>query len=156
VEARPGLASAVTDALTVDGARLLRTADDLVEAQVPVHALDDVAALPQVAYVRQPFRPFPDGAPSSELYWPRLRAWQFEGWSGAGVKLAVIDIGFYGLVSAQNQGLLPNDVVTVNDCSSGFSNSDHGTNVAEIAHAAAPGAHLYLICVDSEVGLAEA
>jgi hypothetical protein len=84
-------------------------------------------------------------------------AWHAAGITGAGVKVAVIDDGFAGLGSAQAAGEIPADVATADLCSGQFGTaSAHGTGVAEIVHEMAPAAELLLICMDTEVRLAQA
>ncbi|HEX9042604.1 MAG TPA: S8 family serine peptidase, partial [Trebonia sp.] len=84
-------------------------------------------------------------------------AWQGGGARGAGVKVAVIDLGFAGYATAQASGDLPASVTTEDYCGGQLATaSDHGTAVAEIAYKMAPAAALYLICFDTEVDLASA
>src|SRR4029077_6438767 len=65
--------------------------------------------------------------------------------------------GFAGYTTRQAQGDLPASVTTVDDCNGGFSTTtSHGTAVAEIVNEMAPAADLTLICVDSEITLAQA
>ena len=86
--------------------------------------------------------------------------WQALGYTGRGVKVAVIDGGFGGLARRQAAGDLPKVVKRVDLCPSGGYDGplavEHGTAVAEIVHEMAPGAELHLICADTLVGLAKA
>ena len=83
--------------------------------------------------------------------------WQTAGITGAGVKVAIINVGFAGLASAQATGDLPASVTTQDDCAGGFSTvTQHGTAVAEIVHELAPNAQLLLACVDTPADLATA
>jgi len=86
--------------------------------------------------------------------------WQ-EGYNGEGIKVAVIDGGFYGLSSAIAQKELPDNIHSVSFAATGVEdfdneNSMHGTAVAEIIHEIAPFAELYLVKVDSAEGLLNA
>ncbi|HEX9044295.1 MAG TPA: S8 family serine peptidase, partial [Candidatus Limnocylindrales bacterium] len=84
-------------------------------------------------------------------------AWQGGGARGAGVKVAVIDLGFAGYATAQASGDLPASVTTEDDCGGQLATaSQHGTAVAEIVYKMAPAATLYLICIGTEVDLATA
>ena len=83
-------------------------------------------------------------------------AWHAKGFTGKGVKVAVIDGGFEALPTDRRRrpprerrhaGLLRRQLAT---------GEDHGTAVAEIVHEMAPDAQLYLVCVDTEVDLAAA
>jgi hypothetical protein len=74
--------------------------------------------------------------------------------NGTGVKVAIIDEGFEGLASLQASGDLPPVVTTKSFCAGGAENGlSHGAGVAEIVHEIAPGAELYLVCIDDDVDL---
>ena len=84
-------------------------------------------------------------------------AWHAEGFTGKGVKVAVIDGGFTGLAERQADGDLPANVVTQDFCGGKLATeSEHGTAVAEIVHEMAPEAELDLLCIGSETDLAAA
>ena len=84
-------------------------------------------------------------------------AWHAKGFTGKGVKVAIIDGGFRGLAERQALGDPPGDVVTQDLCHGGLTTADdHGTAVAEIVHEMAPDAQLYLICVETDVDFAAA
>ena len=79
-------------------------------------------------------------------------AWHDKGFTGKGVKVAIVDGGFMGLADRQAAGDLPANVVTQDYCGGELATADdHGTAVAEIVHEMAPDAQLYLICVGGEV-----
>ena len=82
--------------------------------------------------------------------------YQLAGNTGAGVKIAIIDLGFDGLSAAQASGDLPSALTTGDFCGGDFNYTDHGTAVAEIVHEMAPDAQLYLLCIGTEVDLAQA
>ena len=83
--------------------------------------------------------------------------WHAKNLTGNGVKVAIIDGGFVGLAERQAAGDLPSNVITQDICGGRFNTAtEHGTAVAEIVHEMAPGAQLYLICVDTELDLAAA
>ena len=83
-------------------------------------------------------------------------SWHSGGIDGTGVKLAVIDLGFSGYASKLGTEL-PASVTTMNFRTDGdFFTTDHGTNVAEVAHDVAPGADLYLLAISSSSSLANA
>ena len=84
-------------------------------------------------------------------------AWHAEGFTGKGVKVAIIDGGFTGLAERQVAGDLPANVVTQDFCAGKLATeSEHGTAVAEIVHEMAPEAELHLLCIGSETDLATA
>src|SRR5262249_35650380 len=77
-------------------------------------------------------------------------AWQSAGVTGSGVKVAVVDVGFQGWL-----GALPGATLVNEDCDNP-EGDQHGTAGAQLVHAIAPDAQLYLICIQSQVGLGEA
>ncbi len=82
--------------------------------------------------------------------------WLAHGLTGAGSRVAIIDVGFGGLQQAQAAGEINPGAITIDDCHGAFSGERHGTAVAEIVSEEAPGAQLYLICEDSEASLLQA
>lgn len=74
--------------------------------------------------------------------------WHAAGFTGKGVKVAIVDSGFEGYEALLGQEL-PANVTTRSFTSDGTLNgSVHGTACAEIVHAMAPDAELYLIAVE--------
>ncbi len=83
--------------------------------------------------------------------------WHADGFTGKGVKIAIIDGGFAGLSQRQAEGDLPANAVTQDNCGGRFATADdHGTAVAEIVHEMAPDAQLYLVCIESDTDFAAA
>jgi hypothetical protein len=85
--------------------------------------------------------------------------WIAAGDTGTGVKVGIIDDGFGGLADAQADGELPaGSQITTNssNCEDPALNDTHGTAVAEVVHAMAPGASLYLACISDAMGFAPA
>jgi subtilisin family serine protease len=78
------------------------------------------------------------------------------GVTGAGVKIAVIDVDFKGYGDAMKSGELPPDTNVKNFSCALRDTTAHGTAVAELVHDVAPGASLDLLCIDSELSLAKA
>lgn len=112
----------------------------------------------------------PSNQPSQAVAASGADAWQNAGTTGAGAKIAIVDLGF-GLTQQQyddesNAGHLGTgasaaSVVNV-DCAdaknnpTAYNGEDHGLAVAELAHQQAPDAQLTLYCVNSPTGLAQA
>ena len=144
-------------ALRAAGATVEARAGRLVQALVSPAELSLLAAVPGVEDVRRPFL-YSEAAVSEGLPLIHADAWQAGGVTGNGVKVAVIDTGFAGYQARQAAGDLPAgpNLTVQDDCPGDFDSSEHGTAVAEVVHDVAPNAQLYLICVDSEVTLAQA
>ncbi len=155
IESRsPTLVSASVAAL---GGRVERTSGNLVQAVLAPSTLSELSKRSAVDLVRAPFARFDHAVSGEEVAATLAAAWHEEGFTGKGVKVAIIDGGFEGLAERQAEGELPEDVVTQDFCGGGFATaSEHGTAVAEIVHEMAPDAQLYLVCVETEVDLAAA
>lgn len=135
------------------GGTVETVAGGLVEALVPPAALNGLSRARGVERVRAPLQAIPLGGTDSEgIAATSANAWHAAGATGAGAKVAIIDVGFDKLELRQNAGELP-AVTPVDMCGGMGAPEDHGTAVAEIVHEMAPGAQLYLICIDSDVDL---
>ena len=79
--------------------------------------------------------------------------WQAAGFGGAGVKVAIFDLGFAGYESLVAAGELPSGVHAVSYRSDGdiYAGEVHGSACAEIVHDMAPGAELYLLNFETDV-----
>ncbi len=78
------------------------------------------------------------------------------GYTGQGVKVAIIDAGFGQLSAAQSAGELPSSLTTIDYTGSGIGGSKHGTGVAEVVYDMAPDAELYLLKIANDVHLGNA
>jgi hypothetical protein len=151
---------AAEDAVRAAGGTVGVHADGLIEARVPADRLGALAESSAVARVRAPALHMPDAITGEGVEASDASAWHAAGFSGAGVKVGVIDLGFAGYAARLGTELPAS--VTAKDFCGGLLAAPpplgevHGTAVAEIVHEVAPGAQLYLICIDSEVGLASA
>ena len=161
LEPRAGAGSASTvAALSSLGIRQssIDPGSTLVKVTVPLTQLSSlVSGLSGVSFFRAPYVPFPLGTPSEGTAAIGADGFHAAGFTGAGAKVAVIDLGFVGLTQAQARGDLPYSV-TQNDLTgtgltTGYS---HGTAVAEVIHDIAPDAQLYLIKIADEVDLDQA
>jgi hypothetical protein len=154
VEGRGDVAGAVRAA----GAEVARSQGQLVSALVPPAALERLAGTPGVSLVRAPHRPATAvvGQGVAKLNAPAWHAAGPPGFTGAGVRVAVIDLGFAGLAAAKAAGELPGDTELVDRCGGAVESTNHGVAVAEIVHDVAPGADLTLVCIGDEVDLAQA
>lgn len=124
--------------------------DNQVQALLPPEQVAVAADLPRVLQIRLPHRSRPKlvGQGRAALEADRLLA---GGVNGAGVRVAVLDVGFAGyrrLLGSE----LPATVQTENfNFGEGFEASDHGTAVAEIIHDIAPGAALTLVAFSTDL-----
>jgi subtilisin family serine protease len=151
-------AAAATEVL---GGQIQARYETLVQALVPIGALEALAGRPGVQFVREPHRPtlaapMRVGAETSEgVAVSNTSAWHDAGYDGTGVRVAVIDAGFTGYVDLLGTDL-PASVNTYDWTSSGMEGSPHGTACAEIVHDMAPGAAIDLHKVGTDVELAQA
>src|SRR5689334_22589099 len=161
VAAQPGVSAVAVGRDVADaGGAVDGVAGSLTEALVPPQGLLSLSDRVTVANVRPPL-PHSGDAVDEAVHLTNADAWHDAGESGAGVKVAIIDLGFYGYTSLLGSAL-PSSVTPIDHCGGNITASpanggtQHGTAVSELVHQMAPGAQLYLICVDSEVGLAQA
>ena len=162
--------NAVTDAVTAAGGQVRLTPPGAVLASVPRANLGALSDDARVRYVTLP-RPVQPDATSEGVDNPGpgrvgatgARAWQDAGRRGAGVKVAIVDVGFDRVDSEIAAGRLPPIPAGQrrNFCGNGVTGFDgrgpagtqpainHGTAVAEIVHQMAPDAILYLVCIYS-------
>ena len=122
----------------------------------PLNALLRLADLSGIAYIRPPLAP-QALALSQGVALTGADQLQSQGTRGQNSTVAVIDLGFAGLSTAQSRGELPGGVQTYDFSGSGLqSTSSHGTAVAEIVHDMAPDADLVLMKISDEVDLENA
>jgi subtilisin family serine protease len=141
-------------------------AGDVLQAWVPIGALQPVAAERGVLFIRQPepptlFENVGAGSFNTEaLSVMNADAWHSAGYDGTGVKVGVVDAGFQGYISLLGTEL-PASVTAKNfvDFESDAQvdgTTVHGTGCAEIVHDIAPGAELFLVKVGTNIDLQEA
>jgi hypothetical protein len=146
------------------GGRVDAVSRSFVRVLVPVAGLRSLADLPDVARVRTPIRAKELEAGlgttvSESVALTGADALQEAGIRGAGVKIAIVDLGFIGLADAIAAGELPPGTVALKGNQEGVDiemGTVHGVGVAEHAMDMAPGAELYCILVDDEVDLENA
>jgi subtilisin family serine protease len=143
------------------GGEIIKHAGPVSKVTAPIPTLTAIAdTVKGVSFIKLPDRLIPAGVESEGV---DLTSASSYGYTGSGVKVAVIDVGFDNLSSAISNGDLPNTVIKV-DCtgascvSASFSSEteEHGTAVAEIVYDMAPGATLYLIKVADTLDLWDA
>lgn len=153
LEPRPGRLSESIDfaALSNIGVKLSAQSRYLVEVSAPIAELARIAQVDGVQFVRLPIVPDLHIVRSEGVEGIRARVYSGNGYTGRGIKVGVIDVGFDGVPSLQSQGELPD--LTYQDFSEEgiFTESVHGSACAEIVHDIAPDAEIYLYKVKSDV-----
>ncbi len=161
MESSPGKSGAsnvaALSALGISGSSV-EASSTLIKVTVPVSQLASlVSQLSGVAFVRAPYEPYALGTLSEGRAAIQADAYASAGVTGAGVKIAVIDLGFSGLTQAQARGDLPAGVIQSDLTGTGLTSGiSHGTAVAEIIYDIAPSAELTLIKIGDEVDLDQA
>ncbi len=161
MESSPGKSGAsnvaALSALGISGSSV-EASSTLIKVTVPVSQLASlVSQLSGVAFVRAPYEPYALATLSEGRAAIQADAYASGGVTGAGVKVAVIDLGFNGLAQAQARGDLPAGVVQSDLTGTGLTSGiSHGTAVAEIIYDIAPSAELTLIKIGDEVDLDQA
>ncbi len=140
------------------GARIIYRKEDLVSLEFPQDQENKIFKLLSPAgHVRKPLRFQAYDVVSEGVALTGVDKFRVEGFSGAGVKVAIIDLGFKGLAGAQAGGDLPDSVVSRDFTDKGLQTQHkHGTGCAEIVHDMAPDAELHLLKIDDEVDFYEA
>jgi len=164
---REGGAPIDVEALRTLGGRVIKSSRRVLKASIPLGRIREIAdGVPGVAFLRLPDRPRAEAVVGEGPALTRATNFHTAGYTGAGVNVAVIDLGFAGLSSAIANGDLPETVVRV-DCTgdncvstpttfdSGETES-HGVAVAEVVAEMAPGARLYLIKIGDVFDLLDA
>ena len=154
-----GNVDAVVNFLEDYGGDPRNVGEDYIETYVPVTLLGPVSEQPGVIRVREIVPPLPaqdvqrvaGHGPAAHL----SAAWNQAGYTGQGVKVGIIDVGFKGF-SGLMETELPATVqarcytdtgrFTTNlaDCETGRADDDHGTIVAESLMDIAPQVDLYI------------
>ena len=151
----PSNAEALEDYLRANGGDPRNVGDDYIEAYVPVALLVPASEQPGVIRVQIIVPPEPSRGPtvSQGVAAHGADDWHGQGYTGAGVRVGVIDVGFAYIRSSQAGGELPGVVArcytsvgrydeTLSTCEG--SDDVHGTVVAESMMDIAPDAELYI------------
>lgn len=149
---------AAAAAVAAGGGDIQAIHENLLQAAVPVAGLEGLAEASGVTYIRPPETPalFALSEGVADIGAP---AWQAQGVDGAGVKIAVLDPGFYGYDQRIAAGDLPANVITRSFRTDGDitgGGEKHGTGCAEIVYDIAPGGQLYLVNFSTDVELGNA
>jgi hypothetical protein len=163
----PGLPGAI-QAVTAASGEVTKVGNDatLIQAWLPIEALETVAADENVFYIRRPAElVLEENAVAGNSTTEGLSvingpAWHSAGHRGAGVKIGIIDGGFKGYNDLLGSDL-PASVIVKNFVDGETDaqvdgTSVHGTGCAEIIHDIAPDAALYLAKIATNLDLQEA
>jgi hypothetical protein len=158
--ARVGRRAELENAIRAAGGTTTGRYAGLIEARLPARALEGIAANPAARRVRSPIKPHPQAVSGEGVAATGAAGWHAAQTAGAGVEIAIVDLGFAGWEQRQQEGELPAQVATADFCPAGLFDGDfaedHGTAVAEIVHELAPAAKLHLVCIDTLTSLGEA
>ena len=160
---KPGLSMDETSTQGFD-VKMIKRVGNVTKMTVPINMLSSVAdRVKGISFVKLPEIFIPLAVESQGVDLIGTAGYHSEGYTGSGVKVAIIDSGFAGLSSAISVGELPADIKMVDctgtDCvSTDFSSETehHGTGVAEIIYDMAPDARLYLIKISDTLDLKDA
>ncbi|MBV9592419.1 MAG: S8 family serine peptidase [Actinobacteria bacterium] len=150
-----GASGTVADAVRGVGGSVVAATVDAVTATVPTAKLDALAGSDSVTAITPPVKGFTEST-SQGVTLAGAATWQAAGDDGTGVKVGIVDGGFASLSTEVAAGNLPAGLTVIGNNCANVNNTNHGTAVAEIVHQMAPGASLFLYCVDDETGFAQA
>ncbi|MBN2416619.1 S8 family serine peptidase [bacterium] len=132
------------------GCRVKYTSKRFVRLICPLDKLQDITSVSNIGSIGFPSRADEQIITSQGVSKTGASDFHLDGYTGSGVDIAVIDLGFIGFTAAVSAGELPAAAVTTDYTGSGFEDrSRHGTGVAEIVHDMAPDAKLFLYKVDT-------
>lgn len=145
----------VYNAINKYNARILNKHNGLMAVEVPAENVEKlVNETDAIRTARLPVKLFPLAVTSEGVSLFGARDFHNEDHLGAGVRIAVIDVGFKGLTNAYQNGDIPYGARTYDFTGNGIETEYyHGTACAEIIYDMAPGAELYLLKVADEIDI---
>ncbi len=150
--------------LEILGAEIIKSADNVVKAKVPIGMLSTIADnIEGITFIKLPDKPIPQAIKSEGVNLINVSSYISSGFNGTGVKVAIIDLGFAGVSAAVSAGELPTNIIKLDCTGSGCASTTfasetepHGTACAEIVYDIAPGAQLYLMKISDLLDLIDA
>jgi hypothetical protein len=151
--------ASIAKAVQKAGGRVIASVLGMSTVVVPAGNESMLRTSPGVRGLIRPVRAVAQGATSEGIAASGATAWQATEQAN-GIGIGVVDAGFRGLAAAQAPGgvLTGANIVyggSQNHCADDSATS-HGTAVIDIVHQMAPGATLYLYCVDDNIGFSQA
>jgi subtilisin family serine protease len=140
-------------AVTSRGGNVLRQEKKMIAVEIPPDHIESlVQAEHGILLARSPRKFRPLGTVTSEgINLTGALGFHNIGYRGAGVRVAVVDVGFKGLTASKAAGHLPANVITKDLTGKGLETQYlHGTACAEIVHEMAPDAELHLVKIADE------
>lgn len=143
------------------GVEIIKSADNIWKAKTPINMLETIADnVKGICSIKLPDKAIPLAIESEGVSLTGASFYHSAGYTGSGVKVAVIDTAFAGLSSVISHGELPNTAIMI-DCTNSscvptdFSSETgfHGTAVAEVVYDMVPEVELYLIKIDDTLDL---
>jgi hypothetical protein len=142
IESMPGAESAAAEAVRAAGTLEIEY-NGLLQVNLPVSVLAALADNENISFIRLPYE-FQPCVMSEGVSLINATSWQNAGYTGAGVKIGILDGGFAGYQTLQSQGELPASITTHWSTSLGGPGSSiHGAACAEIIYDIAPDASYY-------------
>ncbi len=130
---------------------------NLLKLKIKIRDLEKLSNIKDVKRVREPLHFFYNSVKGEEITLTSASKAFTNNYTGEGIRVAVIDGGFYGLNDAINAGELPSNVITYDFSGYGLTNDTmHGTAVAEIIYEMAPDVQLYLLKIGDSIDLGNA
>ena len=145
-------------------AEIIKQSDNVWKAKIPINKLETIADnVKGISFIKLPDKAIASAIESEGVDLAGASSYHSSRYTGAGVKVAVIDVGFAGLSSAISHGELSSTTIMIDCTGSSCTPTDfssetdfHGTAVAEIVHDMAPKAKLYLMKIYDTLDLKDA
>ncbi|MBN1627987.1 MAG: FG-GAP repeat protein [Deltaproteobacteria bacterium] len=143
------------DAISRNNAKILHKRNGSIALDVPFDKIESlVNATEAVKNVRLPVKFHPMEVITEGVELTGANLFHIEDYNGAGVRIAVMDVGFMGLTDAYRNGDIPYGARTYDFTDKGIETEYyHGTACAEILYDMAPDAELYLLRISDEIDI---
>ena len=99
IETMPGDSEAACEAAIALGADVEASYENLIRVTIPVSVLIELANNPSVRFIRQPLKMEPQDIISEGVSLINADDFHSAGYTGSGVKVGILDTGFYGYSS---------------------------------------------------------